>query len=482
MCRGDDANCPHFEEHYKTFREDLDHERRGFLRSSFAAAGGLAAIGAGGLSLVTPELARASAKRQPTTRSSHYLPANSDTVHWGYFSKTLKPQVEVESGDIITIETLTHHAGDDLERMVQGDEGAESVYLWTKDEKGVDRRGAGPTDPAVYKKGSGEGQGVHILTGPVYVRGAEPGDVLEVRIIDCTPRPCANPEFTGKAYGSNAAANWGFHYNDFLDGNTREVITIYELDLVSGNNWAEAVYNFKWVPQVDPYGVEHKTIDYPGVPVDHSTTTRNYDVLKGVRLPIRPHFGTLGLAPAEADYVDTIPPNYTGGNIDNWRIGKGAVMYYPVSVDGALLSVGDPHASQGDSELCGTAIECSLTGTFQLILHKKEDLAGTPLEQLNYPMLETKDDWLVHGFSFANYLEELGPNAQSDIYSKSSVDLALRDAFHKMRHFLMTTKGLTEDEAISLITIGCDFGITQVVDGNWGVHAIVKKDIFSGMA
>ena len=95
-------------------------------------------------------------------------------------------------------------------------------------------------------------------------------------------------------------------------------------------------------------------------------------------------------------------------------------------------------------------------------------------------MLETKDEWLVHGFSFANYLTELGDKAQSDIYSKSSVDLALRDAFRKMRKFLMTTKKLTEDEAISLITIGVDFGITQVVDGSWGVHAVIKKDSFAG--
>lgn len=482
MCHGDDVNCPHFAAHYKTFKEDLNVERRGFLKSSFAAAGGLAALGAGSMSLVTPALAQASAAKQPAKQAYHYLPANADTVHWGFFSKTLKPQVEVDSGDIVTIETLTHHAGDDLDRMVKGDEGAESVYLWTKDKKGVDRRGAGPTDPAVYKKGSGEGMGVHIMTGPVYVRGAEPGDILEVRIIDCVPRPSANPDFKGKAFGSNAAANWGFHYNHLLDGKKREVITIYEIDATGSRNWAQAAYSFQWVPQVDPFGVMHETIDYPGVPVDHSKTTKNTDVLKGIRLPIRPHFGTLGLAPAEADFVDTVPPSYTGGNIDNWRIGKGAIMYYPVSVDGALLSVGDPHASQGDSEMCGTAIECSLTGTFQLILHKKADLAGTPLEELNYPMLETKDDWLVHGFSYANYLQELGASAQSDIYSKSSVDLALRDAFKKMRHFLMTTKGLTEDEAISLMSIGVDFGITQVVDGNWGVHAIVKKDIFAGMA
>jgi acetamidase/formamidase len=479
MCKGDDISCPHFELHYNKLKQDLNAERRGFLKGGLFAASGLATLGAGGISLVTPALAQATTSKLPAQRAYHYLPANAETVHWGYFSKSLKPRIEVNSGDIVTIESLTHHAGDDLERMVDGDEGAESVYLWTKEKKGVDRRGAGSTDPAKYKKGSGEGQGVHIMTGPVYVRDAEPGDILEVRILDCGPRPSGNPKFSGKSYGSNAAANWGFHYNDLLGGTKREVVTIYEVDVAGGKSWAEAVYNFQWVPQTDPFGVRHDTIDYPGVPVDHSLTKRNYDVLKGVRLPIRPHFGTIGLAPKEADVVDTIPPSYTGGNIDNWRIGKGATMYYPVSVDGALLSVGDPHASQGDSELCGTAIECSLTGTFQLILHKKADLAGTPLEELNYPMLETQTDWLVHGFSYANYLEELGPSAQSDIYSKSSVDRALRDAFRKMRHFLMTTKGLTEDEAISLMSIGVDFGITQVVDGNWGVHAVVKKDIFA---
>ena len=87
---------------------------------------------------------------------------------------------------------------------------------------------------------------------------------------------------------------------------------------------------------------------------------------------------------------------------------------------------------------------------------------------------------MLHGFSFPNYLAELGAKAQSEIYSKSSIDLALRDAFRKMRHFLMTTQGLNEDEAVSLMSVGVDFGVTQVVDGNWGVHAIVKKALFIG--
>jgi acetamidase/formamidase len=152
----------------------------------------------------------------------------------------------------------------------------------------------------------------------------------------------------------------------------------------------------------------HTTIDYPGVPVDHSKVQEHWGILKNVRIPIRPHFGVMSVAPTEADLVDSIPPNYTGGNIDNWRIGKGATMYYPVAVSGALFSAGDPHASQGDSELCGTAIECSLTGTFQLILHKHATLKGTPLDGLTYPLLETQTEFLVHGLSFPNYLADLG--------------------------------------------------------------------------
>ena len=101
------------------------------------------------------------------------------------------------------------------------------------------------------------------------------------------------------------------------------------------------------------------------------------NILPNVKVPARLHFGTMGLAPSEADFVSSIPPGYTGGNIDDWRIGKGARMYYPVAVPGAFFSVGDPHAAQGDSELGGTAIETSLTGDFEFILHKNRDLGGT---------------------------------------------------------------------------------------------------------
>lgn len=413
--------------------------------------------------------------------TKHFLPANADTVHWGYFSQSLAPELTVDSGDIITVETLTHHANDDAERMVAGDPGAESVFAWTEEGKGVERRGAGPLDASVFGRGAGEGFGVHILTGPIYINGAEPGDVLEVQILDAVPRPSGNPEYAGKTFGSNAAAWWGYHYGDMIEEpNPREVITIYEIDATGEQNWAEAVYNYRWVPQTDPYGVIHETIDYPGVPVDHDTIDKNFEVLENVRIPIRPHFGVIGLAPAEADIVDSIPPGYFGGNIDNWRIGAGATMYYPVAVEGGLLSLGDPHAAQGDSELSGTAIETSLTGVIKVIVHKQSDLDDTILAGLTYPLLETEDEYVVHGFSYANYLEELGETAQQDIYENSSVDGAMRDAFRKMRQFLMTTQDMSEDEAITLMSVGVDFGITQVVDGNWGVHGVISKDVLPG--
>jgi acetamidase/formamidase len=173
-----------------------------------------------------------------------------------------------------------------------------------------------------------------------------------------------------------------------------------------------------------------------------------------------------------------VPPAYFGGNLDNWRLGKGSTVYLPVSVPGALLSVGDPHAAQGDGELGGTAIECSMTGTFQVVLHKKGNLAGQAFADLTYPLIETESDWVLMGFSHPNYLAEFGAKGQSEVYATSSLDLAMKDAFRKIRRFLMNIKGLTEDEAIALMSVAVDFGVTQVVDGNWGVHAILSKRVF----
>jgi acetamidase/formamidase/AraC-like DNA-binding protein len=409
----------------------------------------------------------------------YHVPVSEKTVHWGYFSASLKPVLTVRSGDIVTLETLTQHASDDRARMVDGDAGAESVFHWTAERKAVDRRGAGPANASIYGRGTGEGFGVHICTGPVFIRNAEPGDVLEIRVLDVRFRPSCSPAHHGRVFGSNAAAWWGFHYHDLItEPKEREVVTLYEIIPDAAPPYAKALYNFRWTPQTDPFGVRHDTIDYPGVIVDERSVDRRYGVLKDAQVPLRPHFGVLAVAPREAGLIDSIPPGYFGGNLDNWRAGKGAKLFLPVSVPGALFSAGDPHASQGDSEVCGTAIECSLTGAFQLVLHKRSELAGTFLGDLDFPFLETTDAWVLQGLSYPNHLAELGADAQAEIYKRSSLEAAMRDAFNKARRYLMEAHGLTEDEAISLISVAVDFGVTQVVDGNWGVHAVIRKALF----
>jgi acetamidase/formamidase/AraC-like DNA-binding protein len=418
---------------------------------------------------------------QTDTHSSrqYYLPVSDKTVHWGYFSNAIKPVLTVRSGDIVTIETLSQHASDDCERMIDGDAGAQSVFHWTSTTKNVDRRGAGPMDATIFGRGAGEGFGVHICTGPVYVTDAEPRDVLEIRILDIQPRLSCSPKHQGKHFGSNAATWWGFQYDDLLtEPKKREVVTVYEVHQHTHPPHAKAIYNFRWTPQTDPYGIVHPTIDYPGIPVDHSSIDKQFGILDKAVIPVRPHFGVMAVAPRETGMIDSIPPSYFGGNMDNWRAGKGTKLFLPVATTGALFSVGDPHASQGDSELCGTAIECSLTGVFQLVLHKQRDLKGSFMDGLSHPFLETPDEWVLQGMSFSDYQAELGPNAQTQVYKNSSMEAAMRDAFRKARHYLMKEHELSEDEAISLISVAVDFGITQVVDGNLGVHAIIRKAIF----
>jgi hypothetical protein len=245
-------DVPHLDDNDPTAAttdQPVSSSRRSFIQGALASGAALGSIGAASLAHAQTSIKRG-------TINHFHVPATAETVHWGYFSKSLTPLVEVESGDFVTIETLTHHAGDDLGRMVKGDPGAESVYYWDRTGKGVNRRGAGPLDASIHGRGAGEGFGVHICTGPVAVKGAQPGDILEVRIIDVRPRPSRNPEYKGKSFGSNAAAWWGFHYNDQIEEpKKREVITIYEVDASGERDCARALYNFRWTPQTDPFGV-----------------------------------------------------------------------------------------------------------------------------------------------------------------------------------------------------------------------------------
>jgi acetamidase/formamidase/AraC-like DNA-binding protein len=410
----------------------------------------------------------------------HHLAATEDTVHWGFFSRDLAPVLEIQSNDTVTIETLSHHAYDDYNLMIKGDAGAEEVFKWTSEGRRISRRGVGPDHLSGSELNSTEGSGVHICTGPIAIRDAMPGDVIELRILDIHPRSQATGELQGKSYGVNAAARWGFHYNQMLEEpKRREVITVFEMNGLSEGSNARALYSFRWKPQIDPSGRTHSTMDYPGIPVRHDTIEKNYSFLRGVSIPVRPHFGVIALAPKEANLVDSVPPAYFGGNLDNWRAAKGSSVFLPVSVPGGLLSIGDPHASQGDGEISGTAIECSLTGEFHVILHKRQKATNSLLRDLNYPLIETALEWVIHGFSFPNYLAELSKKTQSNVHQTTSLDFAMQDAFRKTRRFLMKAKGLSEDEAISLMSVAIDFGVTQVVNGNWCVHAIIRKSLFS---
>ncbi len=334
----------------------------------------------------------------------HYLGASSKTVHWGYFDPALAPVLRVNSGDLVQVQAVTHHAGDAPDLMM--DDSIRDIYREIPE--------------------SDRNPGVHIMTGPIFVEGAKPGDMLEVRYLRMTPR---------FEYGSNLAANWGHLYKEFGE---KERVTIYKLD--RNANLAEALY---------AYDFPGKYLT-PGTITDCPTCDREA-ALKGVRVPVRPHLGTAGVAPNISGRTSSIPPGAHGGNIDNWRIGAGATMYYPVAVDGALFSVGDPHISQGDGEISGTAIEASLDVLFQVVLRKDFSFPT--------PLLKTPTWWIIHGFD-------------------EDLNVAMRNASLDMLALLTEHQGLSRNDSYSLMSVTADFAVTQVVDGSQGIHVRIPRGIF----
>jgi len=344
-------------------------------------------------------------KRDGAAPKLHLLPATPDSCFWGFFDNSRTPVLRIHSGDVVAIETLTHQAGDAPDLMM--DDGIRRVY------ESIPMSERGP--------------GVHIMTGPIYVDGAEPGDTLEVRILGVEPR---------LPFGTNLAAWWGGLYDDFR----KERITIYRIDAASG--WARAAFAFDY--QASP------RYDAPGTIITPDHTSREA-ALTNVTIPLRPHLGVMGVAPAEPGRINSIPPGPFGGNIDNWRIGPGAVMYYPVFNRGALFYAGDPHMAEGDGELSGTAVEASANALLQIFVRK-----DFPVD---HPILETVSHWFTHGFD-------------------EDLDLAMRQAALKMLEFLCAKKGLPRDEAYSLMSVAVDFGVTQVVDQRKGIHAALPKNLF----
>lgn len=335
----------------------------------------------------------------------HSVQASPETVNWGYFDNNAEPVCRVKSGDIVELEGITHHAGDAPEYMM--DETVREIYE--------------EIPPAE------RGPGSHIITGPIYIEDAAPGDVLECRVLDLHPR---------LPFGSNLTASWGRLSEDF-DGD--EYVTIYRVD--EATETAEAVFQYEYPDEYTQAGT-----------ITDLDTVEKMSVLDGVHVPARYHFGTAGVAPSESGPVDSVPPAVYGGNVDNRQFGVGTSMYYPVRVEGALFAAGDPHIAEGDGEISGTAIEAHLDGLFQFVLHKDLDIST--------PTLETSSHWMTHAFD-------------------QNLDEAMRKAAMEMLEFLEANMGLAPPEAYSLLSVSGDFHATQVVNGEQGIHCKLPKDIFS---
>lgn len=343
--------------------------------------------------------------RRSVDFEKHEIKATPETVNWGFFDNSQEPVARVNSGDIVRIETVSHHAGDAPDLMM--DEGVQEIY----DEINQDERGPG----------------VHILTGPIHIEDAEPGDVLECRILNLEPR---------LPYGSNVSANWGLLYDDF---DQNEYVTIYEID--QETHTAHAKFQYKYP---DLY-------DTPGRIIDPDSVDRDSG-LEGVQIPVRYHFGTAGVAPQENGRIDSVPPGIFGGNVDNRHFNVGTSMYYPVQVEGGLFTAGDSHIAEGDGEISGTAIEAHIDAVVQFFVRDDIDITT--------PVLETNDHWMIHGFA-------------------EDLDEAARKAALETIKFLKNNKRMSEVESYSLLSTAGDLQSTQVVNGVKGMHFKLPKNIFS---
>lgn len=247
--------------------------------------------------------------------AEHHLPAGPETCHWGFFDPALAPVLTVESGDVVTVETVT---GDETQLPGPGFHVPPELH-------------------AIHRTNERMVPG-HILTGPVAVRGARPGQVLEVQVLDVRPRQ-----------------DWGFNLLHPL--------------------WGTLPGEFP-----EPRCVT--------IPMDLAAGTARLSW--GLDLPLVPFFGVMGVAPPPAwGRISSIMPRAHGGNLDNRHLVAGTTLYLPVHVPGALFSCGDGHGAQGDGEVCVTAIETALTGRFRLAL--REDLA------LAMPMAETPTHVMTMG-------------------------------------------------------------------------------------
>lgn len=310
----------------------------------------------------------------------HTLRANSTTIAWGYFDPEARPVLTVASGDSVRVETVLA-AADFLRRL-----GLEERWL-TDAMKELDHV-------------KDRGPGGHWLVGPIYVRDAEPGDVLEIRIKDIR----VTESFAVNGFGPGGGT----------------------------------------LPTEFPF--QRSRV----VPLDLDANVAAF--APGILIPLRPFFGNLGVAPPRlAGRISSNPPGWHGGNLDNKELVSGTTLYLPVHVRGALFSVGDGHAGQGDGEVDGSALETSLAGTFELIVRKGLRWA--------WPRAETPTHFITMGFD-------------------TDLDEAARLATKEMIAFLGERYHLEATDAYMLSSVAVDLRVTQLVDGVKGIHAMLPKTIF----
>ena len=319
--------------------------------------------------------------------SDYTVPATPTTVEWGHYSANAKPAVTIHSGDTVTLQTLSTCGPTD--RLVA---------------RGVKPEDIPAYNDAVYKgvAAGDKGPGGHILTGPVFVDEAEPGDVLKVEILKIN-------------LDANFACNgFGLHRG--------------------------------FLPMEFPYSRMRI------IPLDREKMIGHF--APGIDIPLRPFFGSMGVAPGMG-MVDSAPPFAHAGNMDNKELVAGTTLYIPVAAKGALFVAGDGHAGQGNGEVDITAMETFLTGTFRFTVIKNKTLL--------WPRAETPSYYISMGFS-------------PDL--KEATEHALRE----MIDFLVEEKHMTRDDAYMLSSVAVDLDITQLVDGNVGVHAMCPKNIFADTA
>lgn len=313
----------------------------------------------------------------------HLLKANRETVHLGGFSHLLTPVLTIDSGDTIDVETYTGYYVYDQ---------APPEFLTPEF---LDICENLPPERQV-------GVGPHLLTGPIYVRDAQPGDVLEIELQAITP---------SLPVGFNAIrTGWGALPQEF----------------------------------------SQKALRF--IPLDLAQNIAEFPPESGIKIPLKPFFGILGVATAE-NARSSIPPGNYGGNIDNRQLQAGSRLFLPVFLPGGLFSLGDGHSAQGDGEVNVTAIETSMNGTIKLTL--RQDL------QLTTPMAETPTDIITMGFA-------------------STLDAALQIALKNMIDFLQRFANLSPEDAYVLCSLAVNFHITQVVNSpHKGVHGMLPKSIIS---